>query len=103
MPYACKIGERELRLEDLEVEVLDDIAKQFGIEWIYLVYAPAANAAAGIALARKCAELMGVDPPEKFTARVLLDLYVTVDDDLPETVDGDGLPTPAGADEAQIA
>lgn len=101
MPWACKIGDRSLRLEDIEISVLDDIAKQFSIDWIQLVYVPAGNAAAGPALVRKCAEIMGVDAPEKFTPRVLLDSFVEVDDDsLPETFT-DGVPTPGAEAENQ--
>ncbi len=92
MPWACKIGEKSIRLEDIEIGILGDIARQFEIDWITLINVPALDDRAARALITKCAELLGEPPPEKFTARTLLDAFETADEDLPETVDEGGLP-----------
>ncbi len=94
MPWACVVNGKKLRLDDIEIGILGDIARTCEMDWITLVNVPCLDERAGRSLVIKCAELLGEPPPERFTARVLLDSFETVEDDVPESF-SDGVPTVA--------
>lgn len=99
MPWACKVGGKSIRLDDIEIGVIGEIARTVEMDWITLVNVPCLDERAGRALVVKCAELLEVSPPEKFTARTLLDSFETVEDDLPELFE-DGVPTEGAGEKA---
>jgi hypothetical protein len=96
MNWACTIQGKSLRLEDIDIGTLGEIARQFEMDWVRLIYFPFTDDRAAKALVIKCAEILGVDPPAPvdgpWPAKVVIDAFETVPEDLPDNFDEDGLP-----------
>lgn len=82
-------GGQVVRLEsDLPWGVLQKIAADNGMNWLFMVASPElGNGAHLLPLYRACCAHAGVDMPEKVTARTLLDAIIDVDDDYPSEFD----------------
>lgn len=93
--WQVKLGDKALRLEDIPIGVLREVGQPYEQDWIRLIYYPLVDERATKALVIKVAEILGVNPPappeEDWPARLLIDAFETVPDDMPDTVDGDGL------------
>lgn len=98
MPWACKFpakngeGDKLIRLDDLDIGVLEDFAAEHGTEWVSVVFTPLANLRTSKALVELCAKQLKVEPPKKFTARSIMDCFEDVPDDIPDNIGSDGLP-----------
>ena len=89
--FACRIGDKEVRLDDLPMSVYADIEEASGVPWFDLIDAPARSAKAGPLLIARCAAHLGAEPPEDVTPRSILGFFVLVGDDLPVEFE-DGIP-----------
>lgn len=79
-------GGRVVRLEsDLPWGVLQKIAAEAGINWLFMVATPELGSGAHLEpLYRACCAHAEVAPPERITAKTLLDALIDVDDEYPE-------------------
>lgn len=90
--WACKVGDRFVRLSDLPISDLGRIAKDSElVSWTVLVQHPVIDAAAAEGLVRYCYESVGETAPEKITGRMVVDMFERIPEDLPTTFEG-GLP-----------
>lgn len=90
--WACKVGDRYVRLSDLPISDLGRIAKDAEmVSWTVLVQHPLLDAGAAEALMRHCYQLEGETPPDPITGRVVVDAFERIAEDLPTTFEG-GLP-----------
>lgn len=81
-----------VRLYDLPIEDVQDIAEKAGLEsWFDLASQPARFGKASVALYRHCCGVAGDDPVEPVTIKAVIDAFELVPDDLP-TLFEDGLP-----------
>lgn len=100
MPWAVKFpgnngdGDKSVRLDDLDIGVLEDFAAEHGTEWVSVVFTPLVNLRTSKALIELCAKQAKVKIPAstKWTSRFIMDHFEDVADDLPETIGSDGLP-----------
>lgn len=95
MPWACKINDKSIRLEDLDYGVVRDFAKAHNVEWVSVVFTPLQDLDTAKELIELCATELKVKPPKQWPLKTLIDAFELVDDDLPEALDEEGLPTKA--------
>jgi hypothetical protein len=94
LSFICKTPSGAVvRLDDLLISDLQDIADKNGLESYFDLYLqPARFGKATEALYRFCCEQAGDKPPERITPRVILAAFEPAEDDLP-TLFEDGLPS----------
>lgn len=89
MGFAIKLGDRQLRVDDLPISEVVRIAKSHGISWTAFAVAPASDVDAFADLVEVAAGILEVDAPARPAtlgeAFGYLDLLEIVDDDLPTT------------------
>lgn len=86
----------QVRLADLPLEILSEIEKETGVQWVRLVLSPATTALSAAVVYRRCCEHVGAEP-EELTARRIIEgeIFAEGDDDLP-TMFEDGAPKAEG-------
>jgi hypothetical protein len=83
-----------VRLYDLPIEDVQDIASKAGLEsWYDMLQGPARFGHASTALYRYCCKQVDVEPVEPVTVQTIIDAFELVPDDLPEQFE-DGIPVP---------
>lgn len=89
--WAVRVADQEIQIRDLPVGVLAQISKETDQSWILTQAAPLLNLEVAEKVIEAACQELGIDKPEKLTARTVQDFFVQVDDDLPEQFE-DGLP-----------
>ena len=93
--WACNTPGGQVRLADLTLEALAELEKKCGTEWHRIVSRPRASASNAIHIYAACCEAVGCEPAQ-VTARSLTgDVFVMVDEDLPDMFEG-GVPKAGG-------
>lgn len=94
MPFAVKVGDVLVRLDDVPGRMLDDIGARHEVKWFDILNAPASTVALGLDIIRMGYELAGKPVPDDlgdWSSRRLIDALEVVKDDLPASFE-DGLP-----------
>lgn len=92
MPWAVTVAGRTVRLDDLPVDLVADVARQADVSWFDLVMvAPAKDLRAARMLVDAIASHLQVESAGVMTVRQLLDCFAQVEDDMPAVFE-DGLP-----------
>lgn len=93
MPFAVTTpGGHVVRLDDVPLADLHKIATDAGLDtWAKMMTEPLRNGAAAEAVYRHACTISDDTPPEKITAKVVIEAFEWVADDLPDTFEG-GLP-----------
>lgn len=90
--FQCKTPDGVVRLDDIDANVFERIAKEHGLDgWFQFYMGPASNVAAARALYEHCCEATKSTPREDWTPRAILDVFSPAEDDLP-TLWEDGHP-----------
>ncbi len=91
--WACRLPDgRQVRCDDLPLEVYANIADKTGIHWHQLLNAPLRQERAGLMLYQAACESVGVTP-KALSVREFADAFDLVEDDLP-TEFTEGIPDP---------
>lgn len=104
MPIIFKYEGQELDVDDVPLETFATLEEKHGVAWYNLGSMPMRYAAAGEALARECAKIVGVTLPEKITPKLFVKLFeVTEVPNMPtEWEDGMPVPLPEAADQPTV-
>jgi hypothetical protein len=96
LSFLCKAPNGQVvRLDDLPVEDIQNIATECGMEsWFDLYLQPARYGRATVALYRHCCKVVDAEPVEPVTPKVILSAFEAADDNLP-TLWEDGNPPTA--------
>lgn len=94
MPIVFTYDDQTLDVDDVPMDVYADIQKRTGVEWYQLSARPMAHAAAGQMLARECAQLLGVELPDKLTPKLFVKLFDVVEEPNLPTEFEEGMPDP---------
>lgn len=97
LSFACKAPNGQVvRLDDLPIEDLQRLATDSGMEsWFDLYMQPARHGRATIALYRHCCAVVGADPVEPITPKVILNSFEAVEEDTLPTMWENGNPPTA--------
>jgi len=94
MPILFQHDGKEFDIDDLPMDVYAQLEKDHGIPWYQLGVQPMRYAAAGAALARECAKIVGVELPTPIKARDFVKLFQISDVPNMPTEWEDGMPSP---------
>jgi hypothetical protein len=97
LSFLCKVPNGQVvRLDDLPVEDIQNIATEAGLEsWFDLYLQPARFGKATIALYRHCCGVAGCEPAEPVTPKVILNSFEPTEEDTLPTLWEDGNPPTA--------
>jgi hypothetical protein len=101
VPIMFKFEDKSLDVDDVPLSVFAALEEKHGVAWYNLGSMPMRYAAAGEALARECAKIVGVTLPEVITPKQFVSMFeVTNDPNLPvEWEDGMPVPLPEAGDQ----
>lgn len=101
MPFAVKVGDVLVRLDDVPGHHLDEIGARHDVKWFDILNAPASTVALGLDVIRLGYTIAGKPVPETiadWTPKQILGAIEIVKDDLPASFE-DGLPKEADVPE----